>query len=188
MSKTESDSQTSRTNLWWTLFFFRQGFTVTPARADGEWGETTSPLLTHWGALSLFLIWGEGGVYPGGSAGRLPLGGLPSPPCRGHAQYPAFAPNSCFCSQFLAFAPNSLFLLPTPCFPSRVFRSSSRFLFLFCLFVSWFFLHSVGLDKPIMTCLRHYSIIQKIVTAQTILCAPSILPDPWPLLIFLLSS
>ena len=126
----------------------------------------------HW-ACSLYGA--RVGVYPGGSAGRLPLGGLPSPPCRGHAQYPAFAPNS-------------LFLLPTPCFPSRVFRSSSRFLFLFCLFVSWFFLHSVGLDKPIMTCLRHYSIIQKIVTAQTILCAPSILPDPWPLLIFLLSS
>ena len=95
----------------------------------------------HW-ACSLYGA--RVGVYPGGLAGRLPLGGLPSPPCRGHAQYPAFAPNSCFCSQFLAFAPNSLFLLPTPCFPSRVFRSSSRFLFLFlfCLFVSWIFTFS----------------------------------------------
>ena len=180
MYKTEADSWTSRTNLWWT-FFFRQGFTVAPAIAGGEWEETTSSLLTHRGASSLLLIWGEGR----GISGRLgwragfrwfaqPSGGSE---CRGHAQYPAFAPNS-------------LLLLPTLCFPSRFFRNSIGIclgFFLFFVFLYLDILHSMDLDKTIMTCLPHYSIIQSTFTDPTILCAPSILPNPWPLLIFLLS-
>ena len=39
------------------------------------------------------------------------------------------------------------------------------------------FAHSLGLDKRIMTCIYHYSIIQSIFTALKILCAPPIHPS-----------
>ena len=49
------------------------------------------------------------------------------------------------------------------------------------------FLHSVSLDKCIMTCINHYGIIQNVFTALKILCAPPIIPPtpgPRPPLIF----
>lgn len=136
MPKTESDSQTSRTNLWWALFFFRQGFAVAPARAGGESGETTSPLLTYWGALSLFLIWGEGGGVSGPFGWTAALRWFAQPSggaeCGGHAQYPAFAPISllllpipCFCFQHCVFPPGS----------SEVAVGFSFFVFCFFVFL-----------------------------------------------------
>ena len=48
--------------------------------------------------------------------------------------------------------------------------------------------HSVGLDKCIITYIHHYSIIWHIFTALKVLCAPSLrpCPSPWQPLIFLL--
>ena len=133
MYKTEADSWTSRTNLWWT-FFFRQGFTAAPATAGGEWEETTSSLLTYRRTSSLLLIWGEGRGVSGRLGWRAGFRWFAQPSCgsecRGHAQYPAFAPNS-------------LLLPPTPCFGSQHCVSPPGFseiaVGFVCLFYFWSF-------------------------------------------------
>ena len=59
----------------------------------------------------------------------------------------------------------------------------------FTLWFTFVVAHSMGLDKHIMTCIHHYSIIKRSSTDQKILCAPPIHlspPNPWQPLIFLL--
>ena len=90
-------------------FFFRQGF-IGPCYSRGEWEQTKFPLL----APSPRWEWECPGVWPEGwlSCFAYPLDSIV---CRGHAQYPAFAPDP-------------LILLHTPQNVSWVFWS----LWVFC--------------------------------------------------------
>ena len=55
-----------------------------------------------------------------------------------------------------------------------------RFQFLQHIRVLLRVMHPMGLDKCIMTCIHHYSIMQNSFTALKILCAPPIHPHLFP--------